>query len=329
MNGQSVNVGVLASSRQSLKELRRLVEGAGFNVEASVEFTGTLPVLPVVDVWVANLDLHDAMAESLIDQLDQTGVPVIYDDDFQAPSGSDATENTGYLMQQRERQLGCKLRQLVREPAADAQGKKFHRAQYVWVLGASTGGPEAVAQFLKGIPADLTRVAFIYVQHTETHAMLNLRQVMARHSHWQVELVDVPRVIREKTVYLVSPAHQVELLEAGVLSPANEPWSGPFRPSIDQVVAKVARIYGARGGAIIFSGMGDDGAKSCSLLYHRGGRVWSQLRSTCAVDSMPVSVESRGCVAFSATPFELAQRLVSLHKYGTVPPQLVLGHSTL
>lgn len=329
MNGQCVNVGVLASSRQSLTELRRLVEGAGFNVQASVEFKGILPVLPVVDVWVASLDLHDAMAEPLIDQLDQTGVPVIYDDDIQAASDRGVTENTGYLMQQRERQLGCKLRQLVREPIGDGQGKQYHRAQYVWVLGASTGGPEAVTQFLRGIPADLTRVAFIYVQHTESHALLNLRQVMARHSQWRVELTDIPQVVREKTVYMVSPALQVELLEAGVLSPSNEPWSGPFRPSIDQVIAKVARVYGARGGAIIFSGMGDDGAKSCSLLYHRGGRVWSQLRSTCTVDSMPASVESRGCVAFSATPVELAQRLVSLHKYGTVPPQLILGHSTL
>lgn len=329
MSGQRVNVGVLASSRQSLNELRRLVEGAGFAVEASVEFKGSLPVLPVVDVWVANLDLHDANAEALIDQLDQTGVPVIYDDDIQPSLDGDVTDSTDYLIQKRERQLGCKLRQLVREPAMDGQEKKYHRAQYVWVLGASTGGPEAVTQFLKGIPADLTRVAFIYVQHTENHAITNLRQVMARHSHWRVELADIPRVVREKTVYMVSPAQQVELLEAGVLSPINEPWSGPFRPSIDQVIAKVARVYGARGGAIIFSGMGDDGAKSCSLLYHRGGRVWSQLRSTCTVDSMPASVEGRGCVAFSAAPGELAQRLVSLHKYGTVPPQLILGHSTL
>ena len=101
------------------------------------------------------------------------------------------------------------------------------------------------------------------------------------------------RVIREKTVYLISPLHQIELLEGGVLSPLPDPWGGRYRPSIDQVIAKVARVYRDRGGAIVFTGMGDDGANSCTMLHHRGGQVWIQSAASCAIDSMPVSVEKK------------------------------------
>ncbi len=311
-----MNVGVIASSSLSLQYLQRLVRGAGHMVGASIDLNRLVMPLPAVDVWVANLDLHDPVAEAVVDQLDSLGVPVIYDDDLllATPRGASVEMESG-SQQKREKQLGSKLRQLVWESPAD---KPARRAEYVWVLGASTGGPEAVTQFLKGIPEDLARIAFIYVQHTETHAIDNLQRVVTRQTCWQVERVDAARVIREKTVYLISPAHQIEL-DGGVLSPTSDVWVGPFRPSIDQVIAKVARAYGGRGGAIIFSGMGDDGAKSSTLLHHRGGLVWTQAHATCTVDSMPSSVEKRGCVAFSAAPAELAQRFVTLHKYGTRP----------
>lgn len=316
-----MNVGVIASSSPSLRYLQRLVKGAGHSVSASVDLNRLVMPLPTVDVWVANLDLHDPVAEAVVDQLDNLGVPVIYDDDLllATPRGASVVMESG-SQEKREKQLGSKLRQLVRESPAVTPAP---RAEFVWVLGASTGGPEAVTQFLKAIPVELPRVAFIYVQHTEVHAIDNLQRVVTRQTRWQVERVDTARVIREKTVYLISPAYQIEL-DGGVLSPTSDLWVGPFRPSIDQVIAKVARSYGGRGGAIIFSGMGDDGAKSCTLLHHRGGQVWSQAPASCTVDSMPSSVEKRGCVAFSGAPAELAQRFVTLHKYG-IRPTSTLG----
>ena len=180
----------------------------------------------------------------------------------------------------------------------------------------------AVAQFLTGIPDDLESVAFLYVQHIEHQALESLRKIVNRHCGWHVEHTDEARVIREKTVYLVSPRYQIELLEGGVLSPLPEQaWGGRYRPSIDQVIAKVARVYRDRGGAIVFTGMGDDGARSCTMLHHRGGTVWTQTAASCTIDSMPVSVEKKGCVQFSAAPAELARQFVNLHKHGVRPPR--------
>lgn len=317
-------IGVIAASVKQMSELGRLVKGAGYTVAASVEIKpGLCGPLPQVDVWVANLDLHDPGVRAVMDGLDLDGPPVIYEDDLQLvpdpAAGKTADEKPllpAEIRQQKERRLALKLRQLVRDSAVETR----RRAQKVWVLAASTGGPDAVAQFLAGIPDDLDGVAFLYVQHIEHQALESLQKVVIRHCGWCVENTDETRVIREKTVYLISPRHQIELLEGGVLSPLpDQPWGGRYRPSIDQVIAKVARIYRDRGGAIVFTGMGDDGANSCTMLHHRGGQVWIQTAASCAIDSMPVSVEKKGCVQFSAAPTELARQFVNLHKHGARP----------
>lgn len=316
-------IGVIAASVKQLSELNRLVKGAGHAVAASVDIkSGQSDALPDVDVWVANLDLHDPAVQPVMDELDALGLPVIYEDDLQlVPPPSDTPANEKPLLpaeirQQKERRLALKLRQLVRHSEPGTR----RRAQKVWVLAASTGGPEAVGDFLDGIPDDLSGLALLYVQHIDQQALESLEKAVRRHCGWDVETTEVARVIREKTIYLIAPQHQVELLEGGVLSPLPEPWGGRYKPSIDQVIAKVARVYRDRGGVIVFTGMGDDGANSCTLLHHRGGQVWVQSSASCTVDSMPVSVEKKVNVHYSGTPADLARRFVSLHKPGAVSP---------
>ncbi len=315
-------IGVIAASVKQLSELNRLVKGAGYAVAASVEIKPDQVVpLPDVDVWVANLDLQDPQVQAVMDELDGRALPIIYEDDLQlVPPAAEISANEkpqlpAEIRQQKERRLALKLRQLVLDSGRETR----RRAHKVWVLAASTGGPDAVAQFLDGIPDDLADVALLYVQHIEHQALESLQRVVTRHCGWAVETTESARIIREKTVYLISPQHQIELLDAGILSPLPDPWSGRYRPSIDQVIAKVARVYRDRGGAIVFTGMGDDGANSCTLLRHRGGQVWVQATATCTVDSMPASVEKKGCVHFSAAPADLARQFVRHHRQGTPP----------
>jgi chemosensory pili system protein ChpB (putative protein-glutamate methylesterase) len=316
-------VGVIAASVKQMSELGRLVKGAGYAVAASVEIKpGLAGPLPQVDVWVANLDLHDPGVRAVMDGLDLNGPPVIYEDDLQlvpevATPADEKPMLPAEIRQHKERRLALKLRQLVR----DSERESRRRAQKVWVLAASTGGPDAVAQFLAGIPDDLDGVALLYVQHIEQQALESLQRVVTRHCGWRVENTDEARVIREKTVYLVSPQHAFDILDGGVLSPLAQPWGGRYRPSIDQVIAKVARVYRDRGGAIVFTGMGDDGADSCTMLHYRGGQVWIQAAASCTIDSMPVSVAKKGFVQFSAAPEELARQFVKLHKQGVRPTQ--------
>lgn len=319
MNADSMAVGVLAGSNKQLGELNRLIRGAGYRIEASIELRDSeLPVLPSVDVWVVNLDLNDERCLRAMDQLEALEVPVIFEEDVDGcavsagVNNSAPTASTTEMRISRERRVVCKLRQLVREPQGAV--RELRRAHHLWVLGASTGGPDAVSEFLRGIPDDIEGVALLYAQHIEVAALNNLRDVMQKHSRWAVTLIEQPQVIRERTVYVLSPAYQVEVSDSGVLAPSQESWSGFYKPSINQVIARVARVYRSRCGVIVFSGMGDDGAQSCAMMHHRGGQVWVQSIDSCTIDSMPASVLNKGLAQLQAPPAELAERFVELYR---------------
>lgn len=328
---QTLAVGVLATSPKQVDELSRLASGAGFTIAASLDVAAIGDnALPMADAWLVSMDLHEEAAQRLLEQLEDCGAPVIYDDD--TPGASTAGANSGeaaLLRQQRVRRLAAKLQQLVRDAAGQdgtaAEVNQVPRAQKLWVIAASTGGPDAIAQFLRGIPNDLHGVALLYVQHMEDFGHANLCRVTARNSCWSVQAIDKARVIRENTIYVVSPAQQFELSQAGVISPLAEQWAGRYRPCIDQAMAKVARVFRNRGGAIVFTGMGDDGAASSTLMHHCGGQIWVQQAASCTIDSMPVSVLKKGCVSYIGEPAALAQQFVYFHRHGRLSLASAVG----
>lgn len=328
---QTLAVGVLATSPKQVDELSRLASGAGFTIAASLDAAALGDsALPVVDAWLVSMDLHEEAAQRLLEQLEGCGAPVIYDDDASNvnSAGHDSGE-ASLLRQQRSRRLAAKLQQVVRDAvgqeATPGELIPLPRAQKLWVIAASTGGPDAIAKFLRGIPSDLHGVALLYVQHMEDYGHANLCRVTARNSCWSVQTIDKARVIRENTIYVVSPAQQFELSEAGVISPLAEPWGGRYRPCIDQAMAKVARVFRDRGGAIVFTGMGDDGAASSTLMHHRGGQIWVQQAASCTIDSMPVSVLKKGCVSYIGEPAALAQQFVYFHRHGRLSLASAVG----
>lgn len=319
MNQSGLVIGVLAANEDHRDELRSMVKDVGYTVSAAysiAEFPNKR--LPVVDAWVVSIGGADERSESILERLEASGRPILFSESADleyasAPSTDAGEASSSDLRERHARRLADKLLQLVCSHWRDKDEVLPERAQKVWVIGASTGGPEAVAKFLDGLPDGIPGLAILYAQHIEASALPNLALVVRKHCSWRVEYTESAQVLREKTVYILSPNHQVELNDLGVLSPRFEPWGGRFRPSINQVIAKVARVYKQRSGVIVFSGMGDDGAESCEMMHHRGGQVWIQAEETCTIDSMPASVAKRGLVKVRAAPLELAKQFVEFH----------------
>ena len=304
-----LKVGVLAATAQQMGEFVRLVQTAGHRACISLDASqGALASLPQADVWLVASNYPDCV-KHLLELLEAANTPIVYEDDALTPDDAELSPHD--LRTQRARRLAAKLAFIAQGDIRDRDNEELARAKYVWVLAASTGGPKAVADFLDGIPEELAGVAFLYVQHINDGTMQTLKQVVDKHSAFHVYTLDAPRVIREKTVYLISPSSQIELLDNGIITPTGKPWEGDYSPSIDQVIAKVARIFANRGGAIIFTGMGDDGTRSSKLLHYRGGEVWVQSADTCAIDSMPTSVLAAMNSVQQGNPHELAKKLVA------------------
>ncbi|MFC3152008.1 chemotaxis protein CheB [Litoribrevibacter euphylliae] len=188
--------------------------------------------------------------------------------------------------------------------------KKGAPAPYVWILGASLGGPGAVKRFLDALPEGLP-VGFVYAQHIDNNFLPVLHQVLGRHSVFDMRQCAHRRKVGIGEVHIVPVNHQIQSSKSeGVLFLHNRPWQGLYSPNISHVMKEFAQCFGPDTGAIVFSGMGDDASDGAMAMKEAGAEVWVQTLSTCASASMPEAVLATGRSSFQGTPEELAAKLV-------------------
>ncbi|MFL0811380.1 MAG: chemotaxis protein CheB [Agarilytica sp.] len=299
----SLNLGLLADTTMELSKLESVVSHAKYSVASSLLTRfDDLENLPNVDCWVVSVDMDDERSQALVDKLDNQGVPIIYDE---------ADGEKELNLDERARRFSKKIASCGF--GSEYKSENLHRADYVWVLAASAGGPEAVLRFLQKVPP-MDNVALVYVQHMDEAMLQPMIKSLKRNCEWDVHLCDRAMSIYERRLYVISPAAQVDINEIGAFSPTQTPWQGDYRPSVDQMVAKIWRQFGKNSGVIVFSGMGNDGARTCRMIKNAGGQVWVQSPESCAVDSMPKEVINTHCVGFVGAPEHLATHFSVYHK---------------
>ncbi len=182
----------------------------------------------------------------------------------------------------------------------------------VWVLGASLGGPQAVRQFLAAIQEDLP-VVFILAQHIGANHVSLLAEQLNRVTAFTVLPGKTGHQLKHGEVILTPADKQLSITGDGFLALTQAPPATIYSPSIDNVMAEVARCYGDKAGTIVFSGMGDDGARGCESIADNGGIVWAQDIASCVVSSMPDQARKTGKVSYSANPEQLAKHLYEFY----------------
>ena len=186
-------------------------------------------------------------------------------------------------------------------------------AKRIWVLAASTGGLNAVKEFLDALPTGL-KLALVYVQHIESQQNHTLANSIARNSDYNGQMAGHGDVLCVDTVTVVASDKQLDILKNGTLAIRDHPWRGAYRPSIDHIVASVAARFGRGSGVIYFSGSGDDGIVGARLMSRSGGRVWIQTPTQCTVDAMPNAINATGCVKLIDSVENLAIHLQRLQR---------------
>lgn len=272
-----------------------------------------------VDCWMIECEDQELDPDAILSTLDQWHAPWLIGLGL-APQ----SEDLEYLAWQRRllaklddvsSELG-NLQERSLEPAREEplQRDRPQRnlsaevASEIWVLAASTGGPEAVKAFLDHLP-DQIGVGFLYAQHVDAHFSSVLTDVLARHAaldlwpmaHNQHLCVDEVQVV---------PVDEAIRFSDGRACFTQRPWRGPYGPSIDELLENLLDAYGTKCNVIIFSGMGDDGARAAEKMRHAGCQVWVQSPETCANSSMPEAVIANGGADLEAGPEQLAKALV-------------------
>lgn len=167
----------------------------------------------------------------------------------------------------------------------------------VVVVGASTGGTEALKIFLEALPENAP--AIVIVQHMPEHftrAFAERLNGICRVSVKEAENDDT--VIRGRA--LIAPGNRHTLLKSSGARYYVEVRDGPLvsrhRPSVDVLFRSASRYAGKNAVGVIMTGMGDDGAKGMLEMKEAGARTIAQDEQSCVVFGMPKEAIKLGAV---------------------------------
>jgi two-component system chemotaxis response regulator CheB len=167
----------------------------------------------------------------------------------------------------------------------------------VVVIGASTGGTEALRSLLEVLPPDAPGI--VIVQHMPelfTRAFANRLDGLCRITVKEAETNDT--VLRGRA--LIAPGNHHLLLKRSGARYYVEIKDGPLvsrhRPSVDVLFRSAARYAGRNAVAVILTGMGDDGARGMLEMKQAGAATIAQDEATCIVFGMPNEAIKLGAV---------------------------------
>jgi two-component system chemotaxis response regulator CheB len=166
----------------------------------------------------------------------------------------------------------------------------------VIAVGVSTGGPDALANIIPLLPANLS-VPIVITQHMPPIFTALLAKRLAAKSAVPVHECSSGEVLTPGCVVLAPGDFHMTLghEEGQVVLKTNQyPKENYCRPSVDVMFRSVAEVYGGRALAVILTGMGQDGLKGCELLRGLGARIVVQDEATSVVWGMPGFVARSG-----------------------------------
>ncbi len=204
---------------------------------------------------------------------------------------------------------------VIRHPRARLRDRHVTatRGRGACVIGVcgSTGGPQALARLLTGLPADYP-IPILIVQHISP----GFTDGLAR---WLDQVAKLPVTIAADGAppgpgaWIAPEGAHLKLAATGQLRLDTHTIAGRHRPSGDVLFESIATAAGMAGVAVVLSGMGSDGAAGAAAIRRHGGLVIAQDEDSSAIFGMPKAAIDRGAHLVLA-PDDIAGCLSALRK---------------
>jgi len=171
-----------------------------------------------------------------------------------------------------------------------------HGPVQVLAVGASTGGPNALADLFRGFPAKLP-VPIVIVQHMPPMFTRLLAERLSAQFPIRVKEGSSGAVLQPGHAWIAPGDHHMCVVRDGLqvrLLVHKDPPENSCRPAVDVLLRSVVQTFGRATLAVILSGMGQDGLRGCEAVREAGGQVLVQDEATSVVWGMPGSVARAG-----------------------------------
>lgn len=164
------------------------------------------------------------------------------------------------------------------------------------VIGVSTGGPNALAEFIPQLPAELPVPVFIVQHMPATFTPLLAERLDQRARLKVIEATDGMLVEAGKVYIAPGDFHMtvVRELTKRVIRLNQEKPENSCRPAADVLFRSAAEAYDRRLLGVVMTGMGHDGTVGARAIKSKGGQVIVQDEASSVVWSMAGSVFRAG-----------------------------------
>ena len=190
----------------------------------------------------------------------------------------------------------ARLPELTTAIVAPSQSLKLDRRPVSWnlvVLGASTGGPAALATVLADLP-DSPDSSIVIIQHVDVAFAPGLARWLSDRISRRVDLVEPGERPLPGRIYLAATNDHLVLDGSRQFRYVAEPIGLHYRPSVDVFLASVLKHWPEPGAAAVLTGMGRDGAVGLLTLRQAGWLTVAQDEATCVVYGMPRAAVEAG-----------------------------------
>lgn len=180
------------------------------------------------------------------------------------------------------------------------------------VVGASTGGTEAIKDFLITLPPDCPGVLIAqHMPETFTRSFANRLDSLCKISVKEAD--DGERVLPGHAY--IAPGHSHLLLKRSganyVIKLSQEPPVNRHRPSVDVLFRSAANHAGANAIGVILTGMGKDGALGMLEMRQKGAYNFAQNEDTCVVFGMPKEAIAVAAVNETVPLYDMGNKVMA------------------
>lgn len=257
------------------------------------------PILLVTASVDANVSgVYDAMGYGALDAVD---IPTV------GHSGGASAQ--GAVLLARMAAIARLSRDEPRAPRSSTPPRVRAPAGYPLVaIGASAGGPAAVATLLGELPADFPG-AIVLVQHLDAQFVPGFANWLGQQCSLPVRPAEVGERPTAGVVLIAASGDHLVLGANGELGYKVEPRDYPYRPSVDVFFESVAQNWRGEVIGVLLTGMGRDGARGLKLLRERHHLTIAQDQATSAVYGMPKAAAAIGAAVEIMPLTAIAPRL--------------------
>ncbi len=183
-------------------------------------------------------------------------------------------------------------------------------------IGASAGGYEAFAEFLRQLPRD-TGMAFVLILHLDPKHKSQVTELLSRSSRIPVLRANNDMEVKPDHLFVIPENSNMTLAEGKLrLHPRKERETPPM--PIDIFFRSLAQSQQARAIGVVLSGTGCDGTLGIEAIKGEGGITFAQDDRSSKFYDMPGSAIASGSVDFVLSPTAIAAELCRLARHPLV-----------